>query len=101
MKNEAAAQLGKSGGLKKSEKKTAACRKNASKPRARYGTAVAYEYETVDGSKRFGVMIIKGQPPMNDDKYDEWLHAKLAEHWEVKSFPIVDMLQLSAITDKI
>ena len=33
MKNPAAVKLGKSGGLKKSEKKTEACRKNARKPR--------------------------------------------------------------------
>ena len=43
MKNPAAVALGKSGGLKKSEKKTASCRKNARKPRKKKMP----EYDTV------------------------------------------------------
>ncbi len=65
MKNEAAAQLGKSGGLKKSEKKTAACRKNSSKPRTRWVTAIYYEieYSNQDGKRgtRDGVLLQKGK----------------------------------------
>jgi hypothetical protein len=65
MKNEAAAQLGKSGGLKKSEKKTEACRKNASKPRARWVTATYYEieYRGEDNKRgvRDGLILQKGK----------------------------------------
>ena len=61
---EAAKKLGKSGGLKKSEKKTAACRKNASKPRARWVTATYYEieYKGENGKRgiKDGLILQKG-----------------------------------------
>ena len=59
MKNEAAARLGQSGGLKKSEKKTAACRKNATKPRARWVTAIYFEALTPHGMDS-GLTLQKG-----------------------------------------
>jgi hypothetical protein len=69
MKNEAAAQLGKSGGLKKSEKKTKACRKNASKPRARWVTAIYYEIEYSNQlgrrGTRDGLLLQKGKTNCN------------------------------------
>jgi hypothetical protein len=58
-------EFSRSGGLKKSEKKTEACRKNASKPRARWVTATYYEIEyRGENSKRGmrdGLILEKGK----------------------------------------
>ena len=61
MKNEAAATLGRSGGLKKSVKKTSACRKNASKSRAKWITAIYYKVSFENGNKREGLFFVKGK----------------------------------------
>ena len=56
-----ASEMGKNGGQAKSEAKTAAARKNASKPRGKWMTVIAYEGQTEDGRKHFGVFTRAGR----------------------------------------
>lgn len=60
MKNKVAVKLGKSGGLKKSEKKTAACRKNARKPRKKkipeYDTVTLLKFAHLELETSYGVI---------------------------------------------
>jgi hypothetical protein len=103
MKNKAAVELGKSGGLKKSEKKTAACRRNASKPRARWVTAISYEAEgisNIDGRLvvRSGLLLTKGKEigelPKNYDK----IVKMITEQWNID---VTEILEFTSISKKI
>ena len=71
-----AQEMGKKGGEAKSEAKTAAARKNASKPRGKWVTAIAYELEGVQRHKAFGVVLVQGKPPHGAANH-EWLHQKV------------------------
>jgi hypothetical protein len=73
-----ASEMGKKGGQAKSEAKTAAARKNASKPRGKWVTAIAYEVANVPQFKAFGVVLVRGAPP-SGAKNHEWLVAKVRE----------------------
>ena len=75
MKNEAAVQLGKSGGLKTSEKKTEACRKNARKSRFSKASMVEKLKDKITAHKvRYGF----GQGKYNNGAYywEERKHLK-------------------------
>lgn len=100
MKNEAAAQLGKSGGLKKSEKKTAACRKNASKPRARWVSAFRWEFESETGEVRSGIELLKGKKVW--DIGEDWEQLKeMIESADMGGHKIKELLAFSSIAKKI
>lgn len=73
-----ASEMGKKGGSAKSEAKAAAARKNASKPRGKWVTAIAYEVANVPKFKAFGVVLANGAPP-SGAKSHEWLVAKVRE----------------------
>ena len=73
-----ASEMGRKGGLAKSEVKAAAARKNASKPRGTWVTAIAYEVANVPQFKAFGVVLVRGTPPPGA-KNHEWLVAKVRE----------------------
>lgn len=73
-----ASEMGKKGGQAKSEAKTAAARKNASKPRGRWVTAIAYEVANVERFKAFGVVLATGSPPSGARNHD-WLVEKVRE----------------------
>ncbi len=73
-----ASEMGKKGGEAKSEAKAAAARKNASKPRGKWVTAIAYEIGNVEHHNAFGVVITKGSPP-SGPKSHEWLESKVCE----------------------
>ena len=73
-----ASEMGKKGGQAKSEAKAAAARKNASKPRGKWVTAIAYELANVPQFKAFGVVLTKGAPPSGTRNH-EWLVAKVRE----------------------
>lgn len=79
MKNEAAQQLGKLGGEKRSEAKTAAARNNASKPRGKWMTAMSFAYICEDGTERDGVALVRGKGPENMLKNMEWMRKKISE----------------------
>jgi hypothetical protein len=73
-----ASEMGKKGGQAKSEAKAAAARKNASKPRGKWVTAIGYEIANVPAHKAFGCVITKGSPPSGAANH-EWLVAKVRE----------------------
>lgn len=80
MKNEAAQKLGALGGAKRSEAKTVAARKNASKPRGKWMTAIHFGYISArDGEERHGVALIKGKGPSNAEKFYDWCIAAIFE----------------------
>ena len=56
-----AQEMGKKGGQAKSPAKAEAARKNASKPRGKWVTAIAYMGKTEDGRTHFDVFVMKGR----------------------------------------
>lgn len=80
MVNQAAQELGRKGGQAKSEAKTKAARKNASKPRGKWVTSIAYELSGVEAHKAFGAVIVRGCPPSSVLASNEWICAKVREH---------------------
>lgn len=79
-RSKAAQELGKKGGQAKSEKKTAAVRANAKKPRGKWVTAIAYELDGVDQYKAFGLVIVRGVPPSGVEANHEWFEKMIREH---------------------
>lgn len=61
MISKAAQELGKKGGMAKSEAKTAAARANASKPRGKWVTAVAYHFFDTNGKGHSGLILMRGK----------------------------------------
>lgn len=90
MTSKAAQELGKMGGSVKSEAKTKAAKANASKPRGKWVTAIAYRGITDDGMQRFGVALARGK--LSDEaQFDEvclqtkswgWLECELVVRFE-------------------
>ena len=69
MANAAAQELGKKGGQAKSEAKTKAARKNASKPRrGKWVTAIVYKVRLHSGKAVEGLLLVTGKI---DQKYIE------------------------------
>lgn len=60
MTSKAAQELGKKGGSVKSEAKTKSAKANATKPRGKLVTIIAYLGTDSDGGKRFGATVEKG-----------------------------------------
>ena len=81
MKNEAAQQLGKLGGAKRSEAKTAAARKNAAKPRGRWVSAVLFEYTDSYENRNQTVTLVRGKGPSNYDDHYAWMVGKIKEQY--------------------
>ena len=74
-----ASEMGKKGGSAKSDAKTAAARKNASKPRGKWVTAIAYELDDIAKYKAFGSVITTGKPPTGALACDEWLRSNVRD----------------------
>jgi len=95
-------EFSKSGGLKKSEKKTEACRKNASKPRARWATAIYYEieYKGPNGKRgiKDGLILQKGCMNTSLDCNREEVVELLEKHSGQK---IVDLRKFQSMIKKI
>ena len=96
-----ASEMGRKGGQAKSEAKAAAARKNASKPRGKWVTAIAYEVANVPQFKAFGVVLARGAPPSGARSH-EWLAAKVRELGiGLKDAGDLEFLNLSASSRKI
>lgn len=80
MLRKAAQELGKKGGQAKSEKKTAAVRGNAKKPRGKWVTAIAYEVDGIEKYKSLGLVIVRGTPPAGTEENFKWCEKKVVEH---------------------
>ena len=97
-----ASEMGKKGGSVKSEAKAKAARKNASKPRGRWVTAIAYEIGNVPAHKAFGSIITRGSPPSGAAACHEWLSAKVREHGAgLQDAGDLEFLQLSSSSLKV
>ena len=68
-----AQEMGRKGGKVKSDAKAAAAKKNASKPRGKWLTAIAYQLAGVKEPFAFGLVVVKGKPPAGDEKQHEWI----------------------------
>lgn len=91
-----ASEMGKKGGGAKSEAKTAAARKNASKPRGRWVTAIAYEIANVEDCLMFGSVVVRGKPPTDALAHHNWVSKKLrAEVGGIKDGGDFSFIQLS------
>ena len=75
-----AKEMGAIGGSAKSEAKAKAARKNASKPRGKWVTAIAFELEGVEKHKAFGVVLAKGKGPTNPVAFHDWVCRQIREH---------------------
>lgn len=75
-----AQEMGKAGGKAKSEAKTAAARNNASKPRGKWVTAIAYQLANVEQYKAFGVVLVNGKGPSAGLAFHHWLCKQVREH---------------------
>lgn len=79
MTSKAAQELGKKGGSVKSEAKAKAAKANASKPRGKLVTVIAYRGEDHKGKEYFGATVEKGL--LNkDQQFDAACFA--AKNWE-------------------
>ena len=103
MKNPSAVSLGKSGGLKKSEKKTAACQGNARQPRGRWVTAMRFQVRCKQANgyydTRGGVLLSTrgkdvGDLPKNHDKIIAMIEAKIG-------CPVTELLEFETVGEKI
>jgi len=96
-----ASEMGRKGGQAKSEAKAAAARKNASNPRGKWVTAIAYEVANVPQFKAFGVVLARGAPPSGARSH-EWLAAKVRELGiGLQDAGDLEFLNLSASSRKI
>lgn len=75
-----AKEMGAKGGKAKSEAKTAAARKNASKPRGKWVTAIAYELAGVNKAFSFGLVLVAGKAPRGDEKLHDWVCQQVQTH---------------------
>ena len=75
-----ASEMGKKGGQAKSEAKAAAARKNASKPRGKWVTAIAYQLAGVAPAFSFGLVLVAGKPPRGDEKQHDWVCEQVQQH---------------------
>ena len=97
-----ASEMGKKGGSAKSDAKTAAARKNASKPRGRWVTAIAYELANVEKYKAFGSIITMGSPPSGALACHDWLCNKVRERGVgLKDVGELEFLHLSSSSLKV
>jgi hypothetical protein len=102
MANQAAQELGKKGGQVKSAAKTEAARKNASKPRGKWFTAIAYELDGVEKYKAFGAVLVRGCPPAGALASHDWTCQKVREHGVgLRDVEELDFLQLATSSQRV
>ena len=75
-----ASEMGKKGGQAKSKAKASAARKNASKPRGKWVTAIAYQLAGVNQAFAFGLVLVAGKAPVQDEARHEWVCRQVQEH---------------------
>ena len=97
-----AQEMGKKGGSARSEAKTSAVRKNASQPRGKWWTAIAYEVAGVGKYIAFGVVLVRGAPPRGPIACHEWLEDMVQKHGVgLAAFPKLEFLQLASSREKV
>ena len=79
MKNKAAQELGKKGGLVTSEKKTAANREKAKLPRGKWVTAFSFDVVDEEGKHHHGLVMVPKKLDMGLDTNGEELWKMMAE----------------------
>jgi len=97
-----AQEMGKKGGQAKSLAKATAARKNASKPRGRWVTAIAYEVAGVAQHIAFGSVIVFGKPPAEAMANHLWASEKIrAEGVGLRDVEEFEYMQLSMTSMKV
>lgn len=97
-----ASEMGRKGGQAKSEAKAAAARKNASKPRGQWATAIAYEFEGVTDEQaspvvRFGCLLVPGKGPRGHLQFHDWVAEHVRADAGNSEFTKIEFLQLSTV----
>ena len=96
-------EFSRSGGLKKSEKKTEQCRKNARQPRGRWVTAMRFQvrckqdngyYDTMDGVLLSTRGKDVGNLSKNNDKIIAMIEARVG-------CPVTELLEFETVGEKI
>ena len=87
-------EAGKKGGSVKSEAKAKAAKANASKPRGKWITAVAFEYLSTSGSTHSGVLMKRGNLGM--DATVDAIHAS----WYARAWPIAEITDISTVSER-
>lgn len=75
-----ASEMGRKGGEVKSKAKAAAAKKNASKPRGKWVSAIAYKLANVEAPFAFGVVLVAGKGPKDPGAHHDWLSAAVRAH---------------------
>lgn len=97
-----AQEMGKKGGQATSQAKASAARKNASKPRGRWVTAIAYDLDGIAKYKAFGSVIVFGKPPAEAMENHDWACSKIrAEGVGLREEMAFSFLQLSMTSMKV
>ena len=86
-------EMSRKGGMAKSDAKTKAARKNASKPRGKWVTSIAYEYTSQASASRFGSCLLRGKPPQGQNDFD-WAIEYIEDLPINKGHKVCDMLEL-------
>ena len=95
-------EMGKKGGQAKTPAKAEAARKNATKPRGKWVTAIAYEVDGVARAVAFGSVIVCGKPPAEAMANHLWVGEKLrAEGVGLRYEEDFSFLQLSMTSMKV
>ena len=85
-------EFSRKGGKAKSEKKTAAARKNARKPRGKWATAVYYRYTVaVNDAVRTGLLLFAGKTPRSN--IAEWVERGVGEDKRNKDYPVGELVE--------
>jgi hypothetical protein len=96
-----ASEMGKKGGQAKSESKAAAARKNASRPRGKWVTAIAYELAGVNPAFAFGLVVVAGKAPNSAEKQHDWVCQQVLKHGlgidESCGFEFLELVVISRI----
>ena len=97
-----AQEMGKKGGQATSQAKSAAAKKNASKPRGKWVTAIAYELDDIAAYKAFGSVIVFGKPPAGALACQDWLVGAIrSEGVGLKDEVELNFLNLSSTSMKV
>jgi hypothetical protein len=93
-----ASEMGKKGGQAKSEAKAAAARKNASKPRGKWVTAIAYQLDGVRAPFSFGCLLVDGKGPRGSQQFHDWVvECVRAEGVGLREVERIEFLELSTV----
>lgn len=103
MVSKAAQELGKKGGMAKSEKKAIAARKNASKPRGKWVTAFYYGVRGADDKMHMGLVMFQSKFDLdlkrNHDRICDYITEDL--QWNQAALPFKEIVEFGGEARKV